>query len=74
MRPSPAAASAAGRSSRSKPTAPTVGSARRPASLIGGADYYAAYRVETDAHIERSRRETDEAHSAFLAARQALAP
>lgn len=36
------------------------------------ASYYAAYPDEIDAHIERNRRETEEAHAAFLASRQAL--
>ncbi len=37
------------------------------------AAYYASYTDEIDQHIERNRRETEEAHTAFLAARQALA-
>lgn len=36
------------------------------------ASYYAAYPQEVDERIERNRREADEAHSAFLAARKAL--
>lgn len=37
------------------------------------AAYYAAYPEEIDGQIERNRRESEEAHAAFLAARDALA-
>lgn len=44
-----------------------------PLGLVqAAARYYAAYQDEIDAHIERNRRETEEAHSAFLASRRAL--
>ncbi len=36
------------------------------------ASYYAAYPEEIDERIERNRREADEAHRVFLAARGAL--
>ena len=36
------------------------------------ASYYAAYPQEVDERIERNRREARDAHSAFLAARDAL--
>ncbi len=36
------------------------------------ASYYATYPQEVDERIERNRRETHDAHSAFLAARDAL--
>ena len=36
------------------------------------ASYYAAYPREVDERIERNRREVHDAHSAFLAARDAL--
>jgi hypothetical protein len=36
------------------------------------AAYYAAYPQEVDERLDRNRRETDEAHRAFLAARDAL--
>lgn len=36
------------------------------------ASYYAAYPQEVDERIERNRRETQEAHAAYTAARQAL--
>jgi hypothetical protein len=36
------------------------------------AAYYAAYSEEIDSRIERNRRETEEAHAAFLAGREAL--
>jgi hypothetical protein len=36
------------------------------------AAYYAAHKDEIDARIERNRRAAEEAHSAFLAAREAL--
>ncbi len=44
-----------------------------PLGLVqAAASYYAAYADEIDAHIERNRRAAAEAHSAFLAAREAL--
>jgi hypothetical protein len=36
------------------------------------ASYYGAYPQEIDERIERNRREAEEAHGAFLAAREAL--
>ena len=36
------------------------------------AAYYGAYQEEIDEWIERNRRETDEAHGAFVAGRKAL--
>jgi len=36
------------------------------------ASYYAAYSQEVDERLERNRRETRDAHGAFLAARDAL--
>jgi hypothetical protein len=36
------------------------------------ASYYAAYQQEVDERLERNRREVQDAHSAFLAARNAL--
>ncbi len=44
-----------------------------PLGLVqAAAAYYGAYRQEIDEWIERNRREADEAHGAFLAARKAL--
>ncbi len=40
--------------------------------LQAAAAYYGAYPQEIDERIERNRRETQEAHAAFLAARKAL--
>lgn len=37
------------------------------------ASYYAAHPREVDERIERNRREAEEAHGAFMAAREALA-
>ncbi len=45
-----------------------------PLGLVqAAAAYYGAYQEEVDERIERNRRETNEAHAAFLAARKALA-
>jgi hypothetical protein len=44
-----------------------------PLGLVqAAAAYYGAYQQEIDERIERNRREADEAHAAFLAARKAL--
>ena len=44
-----------------------------PLGLVqAAASYYAVYPQEIDERIERNRRETQEAHAAFLAAGQAL--
>jgi hypothetical protein len=44
-----------------------------PLGLVqAAAAYYGAYQQEVDERIERNRREADEAHAAFLAARKAL--
>jgi hypothetical protein len=45
-----------------------------PLGLVqAAAAYYGAYQQEIDDWIERNRRETDDAHAAFLAGRRALA-
>ena len=44
-----------------------------PLGLVqAAAAYYGTYQQEVDERIERNRREADEAHAAFLAARKAL--
>jgi len=44
-----------------------------PLGLVqAAASYYAAYEQEVDERIERNGREAHDAHSAFLAAREAL--
>lgn len=44
-----------------------------PLGLVqAAAAYYAAYPEEVDGRIEHNRREAQEAHAAFLAAREAL--
>jgi hypothetical protein len=44
-----------------------------PLGLVqAAASYYAAHTDEIDAQIERNRRAAEEAHSAFLGARNAL--
>jgi hypothetical protein len=44
-----------------------------PLGLVqAAATYYATYPDEIDARIERNRRETEEAHSAFIAFGRAL--
>lgn len=40
--------------------------------LQAAAAYYAAHSREIDEQIERNRREADDAHAAFIAAREAL--
>jgi len=40
--------------------------------IQAAAAYYGTYTEEIDERIERNRREADEAHAAFLAARKAL--
>lgn len=40
--------------------------------LQAAASYYAAHPREIDEQIQRNRREADDAHAAFLAAREAL--
>ncbi len=45
-----------------------------PLGLVqAAAAYYGAYPQEIDERIESGRRETEEAHAAFLAGRRALA-
>jgi hypothetical protein len=44
-----------------------------PLGLVqAAANYYGTYPDEIDAHIERNRRELEEAHATFLASRQIL--
>ncbi len=44
-----------------------------PLGLVqAAASYYGAFPQEIDERIERNRRESEDAHAAFLAARQAL--
>ena len=40
--------------------------------MQAAASYYAAYQQEVDERLERNRREVQDAHSASLAARNAL--